>query len=300
MSDRLGVSITLFLADGTPDGLRIVEKTGWSGIGMVFARSDLAEVKTRPELRSTGVYVLLGDTEDSGFSKRIYIGEGDEVLARLVAHQGSGSKDFWTTTIVFTSKDANLNKAHARYLESRLVSLATDAKRSEVANATMPQSPPLSERDRAEAEGFLREMLVIFPVLGLDAFERADEVVSARPDANLRYTFSERGAAGEGADRPDGFAVFAGSVAAADETPSCPPFLRRLRQTLRQEGVFASLNGQVVLQQDYVFASPSTAGGVLSGSSVNGRTTWVRPDGVSLKQHQQRMAQDEPVNELDE
>lgn len=277
--------------------LRIVEKTGWSGIGLMFARPDLAEVKVRPELSATGIYVLFGETENGGFSKRIYVGEGDEVLKRLVSHQRKNSKDFWTSTIVFTSKDSNLNKAHARYLESRLVSLATETKRSEVDNATMPQSPPLSERDRAEAEGFLRGMLGISPVLGLDSFERAQDTESVRSATDVRYRFFERGAKGEGADRPERFVVFAGSVVTRDETPSCPDSIRRLRRTLQQEGVLTSVGGEIVLQQDYIFTSPSSAGGVLSGGSVNGRTAWVSPDGVPLKQNQQQRTQPGPDSE---
>ena len=152
-------------------------------------------------------------------------------------HQSSDTKDFWTNTIVFTSKDGALNKAHARYLESRLVSLASEAKRSEVANGTSPQAPPLSERDTAEAEGFLREMLVIFPVLGLDSFERASDVATASTAPRVRFLLEERGGKGEGEERSEGFIVFAGATARASETPSCPDTIRRLRTTLLDKGV---------------------------------------------------------------
>jgi hypothetical protein len=36
-------------------------------------------------------------------------------------------KDFWTRTVVVTSKDENLTKAHVRYLESRLVQIIAQA-----------------------------------------------------------------------------------------------------------------------------------------------------------------------------
>src|SRR5690606_24210176 len=35
--------------------------------------------------------------------------------------------------------------------------------------------PPLSEPDTAEAEAFLLEMLLIYPVLGVQAFQKAEE-----------------------------------------------------------------------------------------------------------------------------
>ncbi len=291
MSERLGVSIHLFLADGSPDGLRIVEKTNWSGVGLVFARADLPAVQARSELSATGVYVLSGPTEDSGFATRVYVGEGDDVLTRLKSHQSSDTKDFWTTTVVFTSKDGNLNKAHARYVESRLVELAREAKRSELANGTFPKPPPLSERDAAEAEGFLREMLVILPVLGLDSFERAADIVSVSAGSSrTRYRFFERGAQGAAEERSEGFVVFEGAKAVLTETPSCPDSIRRLRQSLIDEEVLVRSDDHLRLTQDYVFPSPSNAGGVLCGGSVNGRTQWIGDDGAPLKVHQERSA----------
>lgn len=285
--EPLGVSIHLFLADGTPDGLRIVEKTNWSGVGLMFARSDLAKVQARPELCATGVYVLVGLAEDSGLSNQIYVGEGDDVLKRLESHQSSDSKDFWNDTIVFTSKDGALNKAHARYLESRLVALATEAKRAELVNGTNPQAPPLSERDTAEAEGFLREMLIILPVLGLDAFERAVDVATSVDIPRVRFRLDERGGRGDGEERSEGFIVFAGATASATETQSCPDSIRRLRSTLRSKGVLCEqAEGELRLAEDYVFSSPSNAAGVLCGASMNGRTHWIAPDGRTLKNHQ--------------
>ena len=52
--------------------------------------------------------------------------KGDNVLTRLTKHEAD-DKDFWTRTVVVTSKDENLTKAHVRYLESRLVEISTRA-----------------------------------------------------------------------------------------------------------------------------------------------------------------------------
>src|SRR5207249_1816380 len=99
-----------------------------------------------------------------------YIGEGDPARPRLETH--NARRDFWTSLVLFTSKDENLNKAHVQYLESRLVALARDAKRCVLENSNTPQLPSLSEADAAELEAFLDEMLLIFPVLGVVAFEQ--------------------------------------------------------------------------------------------------------------------------------
>lgn len=58
-------SIRIFLATGDPGGLRTIEKSNRSGIGLVFPRSLFAEARARRELDRTGVYVLIGPPEDT-------------------------------------------------------------------------------------------------------------------------------------------------------------------------------------------------------------------------------------------
>lgn len=133
-------SIRLFLVDGTPDGLRLIEKSNWTGVGLVCSRADYAFARNRDEYSRPGVYILQGAVEGK---LRVYVGEADELRARLDQH--AKQKDFWTTAVAFTSKDANLNKAHVRYLESRLIQLATRARRVELDNGTEPPTPHLSD-----------------------------------------------------------------------------------------------------------------------------------------------------------
>ena len=114
-----------------------------------------AVARPRPDLDGPGVYLLIGPTESGLPPSRVYIGETDDLPGRLDNH--NRNKDFWNRAIVFTSKDANLNKAHIRYLEARLIGLAQAAKRAELDNGTVGSLPPLSEPDTAEAEAFLAE-----------------------------------------------------------------------------------------------------------------------------------------------
>ena len=41
-------SLRIFVADGDPDGLRIVDKSNWIGNALVFPRALLPQVKARP------------------------------------------------------------------------------------------------------------------------------------------------------------------------------------------------------------------------------------------------------------
>ena len=107
-------SLRIFVADGDPDGLRIVERSNWVGRALVFPRLAMAQpsVATRPELQQTGVYLLLAPRED-GEGDRLYIGEGDPIKPRLATHHsGTAQKDFWMRAICFVSMGQGLNKAH--------------------------------------------------------------------------------------------------------------------------------------------------------------------------------------------
>lgn len=216
------------------------------------------------------------------------LGEADVLRDRLKHH--ASQKDFWTRFVAFTSTDENLNKAHVRYLEARLVALAKSANQWEVENHAVPTEPPLSEADRADANWFLEEMLVIYPILGIDAFESAATESPATPEAE-ELVLAQRGADGRGRETKDGFVVLAGSRARLSETKSIQPYLRELRQQLLDRNVLAPDGNHLVFTQDFRFASPSTAAGVLVGGAANGRETWQTPDGRTLKSIQDERAE---------
>ena len=166
----VGRSIRVYLVDGTPGGLLTAEIMNWTGHIVAAPRSDLAALLKRPETSRTGVYVLLGDDPETFGGTVAYIGEGDDVGTRLRQHaraEEHGGKDFWDRAIVFTSKDANLTKAHARYLESGFIALAQQARRARLVNGTAPPPLPLPEADVSDMEYFIAQAKIILPVLGV-------------------------------------------------------------------------------------------------------------------------------------
>ena len=281
LSKPLGVSIRIFLANGVADGIWVVEKSNWTGKALMASRTQYKELRARSDLAGPGVYVLVGPSETGVLGSRIYIGETDDLPSRLDSH--SRNKDFWNRVIVFTSKDENLNKAHIRYIEARLIELSRAAKRAEVENGNVGSMPPLSDADRAEAEAFLREMLLIYPVLGVQVFQRAEE----QPSSSVRlYLSSGTGAQAEGTETADGFVVYAGSLGRADEVPSMQAWGSQMRATMIQEGILAVEADRLRLATDHLFASPTAAAMVLLGRTANGRIEWKTADGVTLKQLQ--------------
>jgi len=279
-------SLRIFVADGDPDGLRIVDKSNWIGKALVFPRALLPQVKSRPELAQTGVYLLLGPRPD-GEGDMLYVGEGDPIRPRLERHYAE--KDFWTRAIGFTTGSAGqLNKAHVQSLESRLLALARAAKRMPLDNTNKPTEPSLSEADRADMEVFLGHMLGMLPVLGVHAFEQAPKAPAAKASPVL--TCKGKGVQATGYEASQGFVVRAGSQAVADTVPSMAQHVRGmydLRQELIGNGVLTMQGALYQFTQDYSFSSPSTAAAVVLGRSANGRVEWKAADGRTLKEIQE-------------
>ena len=275
-------SIRIFLADGTPDGFRIVEKPNWTGRAVSATRSHLKRALKRGEFNQPGIYVLTGWSEEG--ERQAYIGESENLRVRIRLH--AGDKDFWTRVVAFVSANDGLNKAYLRYLEARLIGLAMDAKQWDIVNQTNPSPPPLSEMDRADAEWFLTEMRVIFPLLGVDAFEEA----SGPPDRVLpKVRLVTKRADANGREVDDGFVVMQGSRASGKETPAIPDSVRIEREKLLQNGVLVQEDEELVFTQDYRFSSPSAAAGVVCGASVNGLTAWKRDEQTLKELQQERM-----------
>jgi hypothetical protein len=274
-----GVSIRIFLAAGTPEGLWVIEKSNWTGVGLLWPRSGHGEARKRKELERPGIYLLLGPGESAVDKPRLYVGEADVLRKRLDQHHAN--KDFWTRGIAFTTKDTSLNKAHVKYLEGRLLALGRVAQRAEIDNSNSPALPALSEADTADMEAFLDEMLLLLPVLDVRAFEP----VEALPKAS-RLLLAGPGASAEGRETADGFVVFAGSIARATVVPSIHAHMAAIRTKLVESGVVQETDEGLLFTSDYVFNSPSTAAGVLLGRAANGRIEWKDSTGRTLKELQ--------------
>ena len=278
----MGSTISLYLAEGLPSGIRVVQKDNWSGIGVDCSRADLPKARQRDEFARSGVYLLVGDLEDVGGLPTLYIGEADELASRLASH--AATKDFWSRLVIFTSKDGTINKAHARHLESRLFQIGREAKRCHFENKVPPGLPQLSDQDRDLAERFLSEMLIVLPVIGISAFDlpSGGNAVDV-PDLILKG----KDAQGKGTETSQGFKVFATSLARPNEVDSMPGWARDLRADLIENGVLQQGSQGLVLTQDYLFASPSAAAAVLLGRSANGREEWRTVGGKTLKEMQE-------------
>src|SRR5262249_55454935 len=76
-TDRIGVNggismandpftIRIFVPDGDPEGVRLIDRMNWTGIGIVVPRAKWPTTKQRREFTNTGVYILDGFSEETG------------------------------------------------------------------------------------------------------------------------------------------------------------------------------------------------------------------------------------------
>lgn len=287
-----GKQIKLFLVDGTPGGLTTAEITNWTGHVLSASRSDLAGLVKRDEAQRTGAYILLGDDEAAVGNTRCYIGEADIVADRLRYHQRD--KDFWDRVVVITSKDANLTKAHGRYLESRLILLATRAGRVTLENNTAPTAPALPEADASDMDYFVSQLQIVLPVLGINAIRvplpnsstPASTETTESPIFRLRHT--KLGVDAQAQQIDGEFTMLVGSlvvaawhgVGKADSTMKAYASYRAQHEQLVAGGAIAIEGHTGRVTRNIVFPSPSTAGAVALGRSCNGRREWISPDGT--------------------
>lgn len=169
MAGARPASIRIFLAEGEPDGLRLVEMSNWTGLLLVSSRASLSTLRAREEVQGPGVYLLMGAAVD-GDRPALYVGEADDVARRLADHVRK-DEDFWSRVVVVTTKYTNFNKASARWLEARLIGLASKAARVDLKNGNAGSPVRLSEADAADMDAFLADVLMVLPVLGVSAFQ---------------------------------------------------------------------------------------------------------------------------------
>ncbi|MFI0510969.1 hypothetical protein RKD19_008110 [Streptomyces canus] len=297
-TQRRGASIRIFLIDGTPQGMRLTERIGWTGCCLSFSRSDYDRARHRAELQRSGVYVLVGADPQGARPVKIYVGEGEEIRTRLDAHVRE--KDFWSSAFVLSTKDDSLNKAHIRYLEARLIAMAHAAQIATVDNATNPAAlGRLSEPETADMESYLDEALTLLPLLGVTAFEIYDEPEISAAEvtsddkaqiAGTRYRLKTQQTEAEGYSDSRGFAVLAGALARREAKVMVGGY-QRIREELIADGILVPENDQQYrLTRTYIFDSPSSAASVLAGGSKNGRTEWKDDHGRTIKDNEEATA----------
>lgn len=274
----IGKSLELFFIDGKPDGMLTAEVFNWTGHVLMTPRTRIAEALARTEASFTGVYLLVGERDGEPLA---YIGESDNVGVRIKTHDAK--KDWWETAVLITTSANNLNKAHVRYLEARLVAKAKEVGRMPLENGTAPYATGLTEAARANMEAFLDYLWMLLPALRVDMFLQHAKtkgtplVISPTADSPVFELNAKKQGLQATASLIDGeFVVIQGSMARSSwvSTAQVQHSYATLRADLEKGGVLVPQEGVCVFSSSYAFSSPSAAAAIIQGRPANGRIEW--------------------------
>lgn len=285
---KFGRSIRIFLADGSPTGLRHVEIANWSGQALACPRSRFSDLSNWDESKRPGIYFLLENSV--GDNNSAYIGESEDVFKRLAEHDRK--KEFWNEVIVFTSKDENLTKGHIKYLEARLVELSLTADRYQLENGNTPTKSLLPRADAAAMEEFIDNIRIVLGSLSHRILEpiskpsqRIDEDVNVPKslvDYDFSFTVNKLTANGKITD--DGFLLLSGSLIALKSSESMPGKSKSIKESLIADETLELKGNHYVLLKDKLMSSSSYAASLVAGNSRSGPQSWKNCNGENLKQ----------------
>jgi len=282
----IGKSIRIYLADGSPRGLRHVEIANWSGQALACPRSRFSELKNWPESQREGVYMLI-ENNYSGGQNKVYVGESENVFKRLSQHDRK--KDFWNEVIIFSSKDENLTKAHIKYLESRLTLMAMEADIYLIDNIKNPTEATLPRADKDAMEEFIINLKMILGTLGhrlLDPLVNLASMNQEKTNDSLidKLLFLEiNGHKASGTQSDDGFILMKGSEISVSNTTSVPGKILELKRNLIDDKTLIEKENKLILEKNIVLSSSSYAAALVAGTSRSGPQSWKDSKNKTLK-----------------
>ncbi|MDO9169311.1 MAG: GIY-YIG nuclease family protein [Methylobacter sp.] len=292
---NFGRSIRVYLADGTPSGIRHVEIANWSGQAIACPRSRFAELSKWEEAKRPGIYFLF-EKQNADSGNRVYIGESENVIKRLSDHDRN--KDFWTEVVIFTSKDENLTKSHIKYLESRLVSIGIETEKYQLENSNTPTESNLPRADKDAMEEFIHNLKIIIGTLGHKFLEplkavSVEKVTNTKSTVGIPLSFALKELKAFGQMTDDGFLLLAGSDVSSLTSPSMPGNSKSIRNSWVSAGLLKLEGKNYKLIKDTLISSSSYAAVIVAGTSRSGPQSWQDSTGRTLK-----VIEDQILNEV--
>ena len=170
-------SIRIFVPYGNPEGTKIIDQMNWTGKSIAFPRNEWPEIKNRPEFSKSGIYILIGHSENEiNDLPTIYIGQTQQLIKRIASHYDK--KDFWDWCYVFVNSAQNLNQTHLTWLECSLLERAKTTGRANLDNDNSPKLPNIDEAEESDIKTFLNEIYRILPIIDFKIFEMPQDVTS--------------------------------------------------------------------------------------------------------------------------
>ncbi|WP_346743436.1 GIY-YIG nuclease family protein [uncultured Streptococcus sp.] len=286
-------NINMFLIDGEVTGKIKCTLSNWTGVIYKIPRIQLGDLKSRDEMRQSGIYFLFGRDEDK--QKDVtYIGQattrknGEGVLLRIQEHTRDIHADYFNDVIILTTQNNSFGPTEISYLENKFTQLAKEAGRYIVKNGNDPNPGNVTEEKESELDEIVENTLMIIGTLGYRVFVPMTKKVSQDlTDNHSTYLYLKRKTKKSNkvieatCERTtEGFVVLEGSQVEIKDSPYLPASLKEMRQNLIASRVIQD----GVLTEKQLFSSPSYAAAFLLGMQTNGRTDWKDQDGRTLKE----------------
>ena len=268
-------TIQIFLPDGNARSVRIAEITSRTVQAIQIPRTKISGAGKREEVKNVGVYFLFGEDEETGLPL-VYIGEAEECHIRIAQH--NRTKGFWESAVAITSKTNSFTKAHAKYLEWYCHQQAVETNRYSVENSTIPTKPYISEQMEADLMDNYETIKVLLSTLGFPVLE----TVAVKKQPSEMLFCRGQGVEAKGQYTDDGFIIFQGSTCKLKEVKSARTFVKNARERVIAAGVIVKKDDVYIFTKDWLFPSPSQAGVVVFGRTVNGWTMWKDANGKTL------------------
>lgn len=286
-------NINMFLMDGEVTGKIKCTLSNWTGVIYKTPRIQLGDLKSRDEMKQSGIYFLFGRDEDK--QKDVtYIGQattrknGEGVLLRIQEHTRDTHADYFNDVIILTTQNNSFGPTEISYLENKFTQLAKEAGRYIVKNGNDPNPGNVTEEKESELDEIVENTLMIIGTLGYRVFVPMTKKVSQDlTDNHSTYLYLKRKTKKSNkvieatCERTtEGFVVLEGSQVEIKDSPYLPASLKEMRQNL----IASQVIQDGVLKEKQLFSSPSYAAAFLLGMQTNGRTDWKDQDGRTLKE----------------
>ncbi len=165
-------TLQIFYPDGDPENMWKANKPTWTGTIFYVSRDFWASgaTKYKKDLEAPGIYILVGNSEDSDEDlQTIYIGQAENLHARIEQHRQDDDKKFYQSVVCVT-ESGGLTNTHFKWMESDLIQRAKEIKRCDLRNRTTPTKPRIMEADEIVSKQFLEATLPIFQIAEIQAF----------------------------------------------------------------------------------------------------------------------------------
>ncbi len=163
MSNEKAKTINILLYDGNLNGVISIEDTSWNSGELYSApRESITDLLKTEACNKFGVYLLLSDD-------MVYIGQSSDLSRRINQH--TIGKEWWTSVLIFTTKDDSLTRTDIDYLEYILIEKANSTKGLNCDNKNKGNIPKVDKYRKVGLQQYLDEAMFLMELIGISIFK---------------------------------------------------------------------------------------------------------------------------------